>query len=125
MLLLEVVADTATSEGRTATELTIGEIAAERIRSAHSARYGWYIDHRADVESSGVRLSSLALGAITGFVPPADDPRRTVATVIDLETGAVIASAQTSAGDARNPSEARAMARTLVRKVSRQMEDAR
>lgn len=80
-----------------------------------SADYALFTTSRATIESGGVFMVKVLVGAATGYTPASADFRGTYVSLVDLNTGEVVWVRGFNAGDPRNPQEAASIINTIFR----------
>lgn len=84
--------------------LTLGPTAS-LLADQYNAKQALFIDHFSQIESGGVFMTKVLIGAATGYVPASANIRATSGRVVDLETGDVLRTSIAMMGDARSESE--------------------
>jgi hypothetical protein len=84
---------------------TLGE-AVRALAPGIEADYAVFLHSRAQIESGGLFMAKVLIGAATGYVPATANFRGTYISVVDLRTGDVVWLRGHNMGDPRNPQEA-------------------
>ena len=84
--------------------LTLGP-AASLLADRYNAKEALFIDHFSQIESGGVFMTKVMIGAATGYVPASANMRATSGRVVDLETGDIRQTSIAMMGDARSETE--------------------
>lgn len=94
-------------------DLTLGDSVA-LLRESHDAERAVFIDSYSQIESSGVFLTQVMIGAATGYTPPSQNIRITTTNVVDLQTGDFLDTAFVMLGDPRHPEESADMVERMI-----------
>lgn len=70
------------------------------------ADYAMFLTSRAQIESGGLFMTKVLIGAATGYTPASADFRGTYISLVDLRTGEVVWLDSALMGDPRDPAEA-------------------
>lgn len=121
LLLQELVTQSLTmniphkeGKGWNNTDLTLGPTAS-LLKDEHGANRAVFVDHRSQIESSGVFMMQVAIGAATGYVPPSQNLRFSRVSVYDLDTGELLNTKFHGFGDPRNIDESRNIVTNLTK----------
>jgi hypothetical protein len=123
LLLYEVVSQSADimmpHKGGTAGsnyDITLGG-SASLLGNAYGADYAMFVDHYSQIESGGVFMAQVLIGAATGYTPPSQNVRATAGTIIDLETGNIVDRAGVFLGDPRDVEESANIVSRIMRNL--------
>lgn len=122
LLLYEVVAQSTPIDmphkgGRnTNRELTLGD-SVSLLRDAFGADRAVFVDSYSQIESSGVFMTQVLVGAATGYTPPSQNLRITTTNVVDLDDGALVDTAFVMLGDPRHHDESAGMVERMLRNL--------
>lgn len=95
-------------------DYTLGE-AATRLAGETPADYAVFLTSRARLESGGMLVSKLLVGAVTGQAPPGHGFRGTLVSLVDLGTGRLVWLGASDGGDARDPQAAAKIMKRIFR----------
>jgi hypothetical protein len=84
---------------------TLGE-SVRALAPGVEADYALFVTSRSQIESGGLFMVKVLIGAATGYVPASANFRGTYVSLVDLRTGEVVWLRGWNMGDPRNPSEA-------------------
>lgn len=84
---------------------TLGE-SVRALAPGVEADYALFMTSRSQIESSGLFMAKVLIGAATGYVPATANFRGTYISLVDLHTGEVVWLRGWNMGDPRNPAEA-------------------
>ena len=84
---------------------TLGETV-RQLAPGVEADYALFTTSRSTIESGGVFMVKVLVGAATGYTPASANWRGTYMTLVDLRTGEVVWVRGWAGGDTRNPNEA-------------------
>ncbi|HVK79890.1 MAG TPA: hypothetical protein VM915_04695 [Verrucomicrobiae bacterium] len=84
---------------------TLGE-SVRALAPGAEADYALFMTSRSQIESSGLFMAKVLIGAATGYVPATANFRGTYVSLVDLRTGEVVWLRGWNMGDPRNPDEA-------------------
>lgn len=85
-------------------DVTLGD-SATILRDTYGSDYAVFINHYSQIESGGVFMTQVLIGAATGYTPPSQNIRATAGTIIDLNTGNLVDRAGAMMGDPRDLEE--------------------
>lgn len=90
-------------KGRSNEKLTLGP-SAQLLQSKYGADQALFLQHASVIQSGGMFLTSVAIGAATGgsYVPIFVDIKASTTTLVDLETGDFVQYNRQFGGDARD-----------------------
>lgn len=94
-------------------DLTLGD-SVSLLADAHDTDYAVFIDHYSQIESGGVFMTQVLVGAATGYTPPSQNIRLTAGTVVDLGSGDVVDRNIVFMGDPRDPDESNGIVRRIM-----------
>lgn len=97
--------------------LTLGN-EASLLKDIYGSEHALFVDHYSQIESGGVFLMQVAIGAATGYVPPSQNIRFSRGTVFDLETGDVVDTQTHFFGDPRDVGESSNIVTKIVSELS-------
>lgn len=95
-------------------DITLGETAS-MLADEYNAEQAVFVDHYSQIESGGVFLTQVMIGAATGYTPPSQNMRSTAVTIIDLKTGDLVDRNFAPLGDARDEGESAGIIRRVLR----------
>lgn len=97
--------------------LTLGK-AASKLAEVYGADKAVFVNHYSQIESGGVFLTQVMIGAATGYVPPSANVRATTTRIVDLETGDILSTGSAFGGDARDPAESLGITTRMMKSIS-------
>ncbi len=97
-------------------DLTLGP-SVKILAEQYEADEALFIDHYSQIESGGVFMTQVMIGAATGYTPASQNLRITSGNLVDLETGRILETGNAAMGDARNPTEAKNIVKRLFKKM--------
>lgn len=120
LLLYEVVSQSVDlrmphkgGEMRSNHDITLGA-SASLLSEAYDTDYAIFIDHYSQIESGGVFMTQVLVGAATGVSIPSQNIRLTAGTVVDLETGDIVDRRAVFMGDPRDVDESANIVRRIM-----------
>lgn len=105
--------------GNNRADLTLGDNVS-LLKEAYGAEQVVFVDHYSQIESSGMFMAQVLIGAATGYVPVSQNFRGTVATVIDLDTGQITSRNFATMGDSRDVGESKGIVDRVMKKIELQ-----
>jgi len=97
--------------------LTLGKTAS-KLADVYGADKAVFVNHYSQIESGGVFLTQVMIGAATGYVPPSANVRATTTRIVDLETGEILSTGSAFGGDARDPGESLGITTRMMKSIS-------
>lgn len=97
--------------------LTLGKTAS-KLADVYGADKAVFVNHYSQIESGGVFLTQVMIGAATGYVPPSANVRATTTRIVDLETGEILSTGSAFGGDARDPGESLGITTRMLKSIS-------
>lgn len=97
-------------------KLTLGP-SASRLADTYGAEKAVFVDHYSQIESGGVFLAQVMIGAATGYVPASANVRATTLRVVDLRTGDIISTGTVIGGDARDLEESKGITSRMMKSL--------
>ncbi|MFN3912876.1 hypothetical protein [Hyphomonas sp.] len=98
-------------------KLTLGK-SAIKLADAYGADKAIFVSHYSQIESGGVFLTQVMIGAATGYVPPSANVRATSTRIVDLKTGDILSTGSAFGGDARDPEESGGITTRMLKSIS-------
>ncbi len=86
-------------------DYSLGEAAAA-LAGGQQVDYFLFLTSRANFESSGVAMTKIVLGAVTGVLPLGGGFRGTMVSLVDMQSGDVVWLGSSLQGDPRDPDQA-------------------
>ena len=99
------------------TDLSLGD-SVSLLRGENDVDEVLFVDHYSQIESSGVFLMAVAVGTVTGYVPPSNNVRFSRFSTFDMETGDLTNTAIHMFGDPRDVGESQNIVSNLMRGMS-------
>ena len=99
------------------TDLSLGD-SVSLLRGESDIDEVLFVDHYSQIESSGVFLMAVAVGTVTGYVPPSNNVRFSRFSTFDMETGDLTNTAIHMFGDPRDVGESQNIVSNLMRGMS-------
>lgn len=93
---------------------TLGD-SVRHLAPGQDADYALFLTSRSQIESGGLFMTKVLIGAATGYVPASATFRGTSVSVVDLRTGEVVWLGAWNSGDPRNPDEAESIISQIFR----------
>ncbi len=93
---------------------TLGESVRALAPNAQ-ADYALFLTSRAQIESGGLFMAKVLIGAATGYVPASANFRGTYVSIVDLRTGEVVWLRSYNMGDPRNENEANSIVQQIFK----------
>jgi hypothetical protein len=97
--------------------LTLGS-SASKLADAYGADKAVFVSHYSQIESGGVFLTQVMIGAATGYVPPSSNVRATTTRLVDLKTGNILSTGSAFGGDARSADESQGITTRMLKSIS-------
>jgi hypothetical protein len=97
--------------------LTLGKTAS-KLADLYGADKAVFVNHYSQIESGGVFLTQVMIGAATGYVPPSANVRATTTRVVDLETGKILSTGSAFGGDPRDLEESLGITTRMLKSIS-------
>jgi hypothetical protein len=97
--------------------LTLGS-SASKLADAYGADKAVFVSHYSQIESGGVFLTQVMIGAATGYVPPSANVRATTTRLVDLKSGNILSTGSAFGGDARSVDESQGITTRMLKSIS-------
>jgi hypothetical protein len=98
-------------------KLTLGK-SAQKLADAYGADKAAFVNHYSQIESGGVFLAQVMIGAATGYVPASANMRATTTRIVDLQTGDIISTSTVAGGDPRDVEESQGITSRMMKSIS-------
>ncbi|MBY9065805.1 hypothetical protein K1X12_02790 [Hyphomonas sp. WL0036] len=98
-------------------KLTLGKDAG-RLAALYGADKAMFVNHYSQIESGGVFLTQVMIGAATGYVPASANMRATTTRIVDLKTGDIISTSTAAGGDARDVEESQGITSRMMKNIT-------